>query len=74
MSARETAALLLNRLVQAAGFVGQRRPAQWTRLGFFSRHLVFPDPPRTGEFSADDRCSAPLTKLLEGGSIDLRRQ
>jgi hypothetical protein len=44
MSARETAALLLNRLVQVAGFVAERRPAQWTRLGFFSRRLVFPGP------------------------------
>jgi hypothetical protein len=73
MSARETAALLLNRLVQVAGFVAERRPAQWTRLGFF-RAASFSRAPGTGGFSADDRCSAPLTKLLVGGSIDLRRQ
>jgi hypothetical protein len=28
----------------SAGLLVERRPAQWTRLGLFSRHLVSPDP------------------------------
>ena len=70
MSARETAELLLvvGRLVQAEGYQGELRPAQWMALRFFARaNSLSRTPSAFAEFQATTRGTASQAiKALEG--------
>jgi DNA-binding MarR family transcriptional regulator len=71
MSARETSELLLlvGRLVQAGGYVGELTPAQWMALRFFMRANAFSrSPSALAEFQATTRGTASQAiKALEAG-------
>src|SRR6478752_2885107 len=77
MSARETAELLLQvgRLVQAGGYDGELRPAQWMALRFFARANPFSRTPSAfAEFQATTRGTATQAiKALEAGGYLVRQ-
>jgi DNA-binding MarR family transcriptional regulator len=78
MSARETAELLLlvGRLVQAEGYHGELRPAQWMALRFFARANPFSRTPSAfAEFQATTRGTATQAiKALEAGGYLVRQR
>lgn len=78
MSARETAELLLlvGRLVQAEGYHGELRPAQWMALRFFARANSFSRTPSAfAEFQATTRGTASQAiKALENGGYLVRQR
>ena len=78
MSARETAELLLlvGRLVQADGYDGELRPAQWMALRFFARANSFSRTPSAfAEFQATTRGTASQAiKALEAGGYLVRQR
>src|SRR5271167_4136126 len=77
MSGRETAELLLlmGRLVQAEGYHGELRPAQWMALRFFARANQFSrNPSAFARFQATTRGTATQTiKSLEAGGYLVRQ-
>jgi DNA-binding MarR family transcriptional regulator len=74
MSARETAELLVGRLVQADGYRGELSPAQWMALRFFARANSFSRTPSAfAEFQATTRGTASQAiKALEAGGYLVR--
>src|SRR6266700_6086329 len=78
MSGRETAELLLlvGRLVQAEGYDGELRPAQWMALRFFARANSFSRTPSAfAEFQATTRGTASQAiKALEAGGYLVRQR
>ena len=74
MSARETAALLLQaaRIVQAAGYDGELSPAQWMALRFFASANRFSRTPSAlSDFQSTTRGTATQTikALVAGGYL-----